>query len=125
MRQPGAGDRADALRENIERGGPAADLAAQRDAERDGRIEMRAGDRRQREDQHDQHTRRRGGVAEERERGVVRQPLRHDAGADDTGHQQTGAERLRDAGAAKISHGRYRRHASSARDGRASRTAGR
>ena len=55
---------------------------------------MRAGDRAEDGDQHDEDRAGRQRVAEQCQRRIVGQPVRHDAGADDGRDQQRGAERL-------------------------------
>ena len=55
---------------------------------------MRARDRAEDGDQHDEDGAGRQRVAEQRERDVLRQRLGHDAGADDGGDQQRRAERF-------------------------------
>ena len=71
-----------------------ADLAQGEDQRDDG-IEMGAGDRTEDGDEHDQDGAGRDGVAEERDGDVpAGQPLGHDAGTDDGGKQQRGAQRF-------------------------------
>ena len=54
---------------------------------------MRAGHRTHRADQHDEDGPGRRRVAEQRERGIAaRQPLAHDAGAEDGREQESGAQ---------------------------------
>jgi hypothetical protein len=87
--QHGAGN----LHDNVGERSVPLDLAPQQEGNCDKRIEMRAGHRTHRADQYDQHGPGRGRVAEERERGnAARQPLAHDAGADDRREQEPGAQ---------------------------------
>ena len=65
---------------------------------------MRAGDRAEDGDQHDQDGARRDRVAEQRERDVVGQPLGHDAGADDGRDQHGRAERFGGKAARQVEH---------------------
>ena len=59
-------------------------------------VEMRARDRREDGDDHDQHGAGREGVAEERQRVVpAREPRGHDARANHGRDQQRGAQRFR------------------------------
>ena len=114
--------------------GARRDLAAQRKDQRHGRIEMRAGDRPEDRDQHDEDRAGRQRVAEQCQRCVVGQPVGHDAGADDRRDQQRGAERLGgEASGQVVDHAvsaglaacrrRSRRAASAAPAGRASSSA--
>ena len=63
---------------------------------------MRAGDRAEDGDQHDQDRAGRQRVAEQRERDVVGQPVGHDAGADHGRHQHRRAERFRREAARQV-----------------------
>ena len=74
---------------------PAAQLAAQVERERDRGVEMRARDRAQHGDEHDEHGAGRQRVGEQRDGDVAAgEALAHDAGADDCREQQRRAEQL-------------------------------
>lgn len=66
-----------------------------RERQADGGIEMRAGDRAEDGDQHNQHRPGRDRVGEQGKRAVVRQTIGHHAGADDGGDQHAGPEHFR------------------------------
>ena len=84
---------ADDLRARVRDEFPPRMVFAQAHHQRDRGIEMRAGDRPERQDQHHQNRPGRQGVSQQRERDVAaREPLAHDAGADDGRHQQPGPE---------------------------------
>lgn len=86
MRDPDPGDRADDLGGDVGAGQSPADLAPHREDERYGRVEVRAGQRPEYRDQHNQTGAGRQCVAKERDRGVSGgEGLAHDARADDDG----------------------------------------
>ena len=98
---------APAMRADHLGGGVGADLAAGQagagpSAEQpvgggDDRVEVGAGDRPEQQDEHGQPEHRRGGVLQQLQPDVVgREPLGGDAGADDDGDEQPGAEYLGD-----------------------------
>ena len=102
MRRDHPGDAADDLRGQI--GGEIAErqLPVQPEHQRDGRIEMRAGDRPKDGDQGNQHGAGRQGVAEQRQRHIMRQRFGHDAGTDHCCDQKTGAKGFGNNPARKI-----------------------
>jgi len=70
-------------------------LAAQSEAETDGRIEVRVGERAEEEDQHGENAAGRKRVAQKRESVVTaREPLRHDAGAHHGRQQKCRSQRF-------------------------------
>ncbi len=93
MRREGAGDAACDLRYGVKRRFAQAKIALEREHERHGGIEMRARNRAENGDQHDQNGAGRKRVAEQGERDVsARQPFPHDPGADDRRHQEAGSK---------------------------------
>jgi len=93
MRRPSPQYGAGNLHDDIGERSVPLNLTPQQEGERDKRIEMRAGHRTHRADQHDEDGPGRRRVAEQRERGIAaRQPLAHDAGADDGREQEPGAQ---------------------------------
>lgn len=93
VREQRSQHRAGDLRRDVGRERAPRQGAAQ--AERQGHdgIEVRAGDGREQLNEHEQHGAGRKGVAKKRERGVAaREPLPHDAGADDGGEQERRAQ---------------------------------
>jgi len=91
MGEPHARDRARALHDEIERGGAPIDPPPKQHRQRHRRIEMRGRDRSEHMDQHDQARARCQRVAEQGDCDIpARQPLGHDAGADDDREQQQG-----------------------------------
>jgi len=97
MRDPDAEHGAGDLRRRVDAGRRPFDAAAQGEGERHRRIEMRAGQRAEHEDEHAQHGAGRQGVAQQGERAVTAgEALRHDAGADHRGEQECRAQKLRD-----------------------------
>lgn len=99
MRRGDAGNRARELRHDISGHPPPRKRALDRGGDGDGGIEMRAGDRREGEDQRDQDRAGGDAVRQERDRHVpARQPLPHDARADDGGDEQRRADRFTDDG---------------------------
>src|SRR6202043_4015788 len=97
----GAGDAAGALRRDIWQRFAPRPLARGGKGERHRRIEMRAGNRRKDGDENDQDRAGRYGVAQQRDGFVAAgKPLRHDAGADDGGDENCGAQPLGNKAAA-------------------------
>ena len=83
------------LRARIGEKFPPRVVFAQAHHQRHGRIEMRARDRPEGEDQHHQNRAGRQGVPKQGKRDVAaREPLAHDPGADDCGHEEPGSEAL-------------------------------
>ena len=83
------------LRDNVGRDFAPAQLAADGFGQADRRIEMRARDRAEDEDEHDEPRAGSKRIAEQRNRDVAAcQAFAHDAGADDDGEQKGGAERF-------------------------------
>ena len=77
--------------------------ALRRVGERDGRIEVRARDRAERQDQRDERRAGREGVREQRHRDVAAgEALAHDAGADDGRQQQRRTDGFGDEAPAEI-----------------------
>ena len=97
-----AGDAAGHLSDDIERRVARGEVAFEREDQRHRRVEMRAGNRAEDRDEHDQNRAGRQRVAEQGERHVLRQVLRHDAGTDDGRDEKRGAERLRRQAAGEI-----------------------
>jgi hypothetical protein len=95
MRGPDTGQPAGHLHRDIDQAFARGDLAAQPEGERHSRIEMRAGNRPQHGDQHDEDRAGGNGVAEKRDGDIAAgQPLGHDAGADHRCQQKTRADEL-------------------------------
>ena len=67
------------LRDDIEQRFSPTQIALQREDGRDGRVEMRAGDRPQSGDQDHENRSGRKRVGEQCQRDILRQALRHDA----------------------------------------------
>ena len=96
MRGPGAEDSKGELGEDVGCGVAPAKLAARCGHQADRRVHMRARDRAEHGDQHEQDRAGRQRIAEQGNRHVsARQPLGHDAGADHAGEQEKGAKPLR------------------------------
>ena len=97
MREPGAGEPAGDLGEDVSERIGGAELALQDEAEGHRRIEMRARDRPKDQDQDHQDRAGRQRVAEQRKREIAAgQALGHDPGAHHRGEQERRAERFRD-----------------------------
>jgi hypothetical protein len=96
MRHPHAGDRAGDLRGDVHAGDRPRQLAAQRESKAHGRIEMRAGQRPEGQDQNHENGPGRQGVTQQGERPVTTRELRgHDAGADDGREQERRSQTFR------------------------------
>ena len=95
MSGPHAQHRARRLRRYIARNLAPSNPGLARVRQRDGRIEMRTGDRPEGKDERDQHSARRQRVREERDVDIAAaQALAHDAGANDRRQQQRCSEQL-------------------------------
>jgi hypothetical protein len=81
MRRDGSGNTSRDLGEDVEQDVSGYELAPERKDQRDGGIEMRARDWAENGDQHDQDGAGGKGVAEQRKRDILGEPLGHDAGA--------------------------------------------
>jgi hypothetical protein len=89
------GERANDLSTDVQRNLVPRQPALRRVGERDGRIEMRARDGTERENQSDQRRTRGDGIGKEGDGDVAaRQPFAHDPGADDRCQQETRADGL-------------------------------
>ena len=85
----------------------AAQLATQAHRKRDGRIEMRAGNRTEQNDQYIQRSSRRSGIGEQGDAVIaVGQLHTHDAGPDHGREQQHGADELGEQPARQRHHSR-------------------
>ena len=85
------------LRDDVERDVLPADTASQRVGQRDGRVEVRSGDRPKGEEERDERCTSRDRVREQSERDVSSgEVLSHDPGANDGSYQQRRAEAFAD-----------------------------
>ena len=103
MRGPHTEHCAYGLRRDISRNVAPAHPALARVRERDGRVEMRTGNRAESKNEGYQRGARRQRVCKQRDCDVAAaQALTHDAGADDRGQQQRGSEQLSDKTAGRV-----------------------
>src|SRR5262249_14911842 len=92
MRDPHADETAEHLGCDVNRCCPPCQLAAQGEGKTYRRVEVRAGERAEDEDQRRQNGAGRKRIAQERKCVVPRESLRHDAGADDGREQKCGPQ---------------------------------
>ena len=98
VRDPHADDPTDNLCGDVRPRIRPPQLAAEREREAHRRVEMRARERAERENENGEDRAGRQRVAQQRQRVVTAgKALRHDAGADDRGEQEGGAQTLGDA----------------------------
>ena len=122
VRRRDAGEGARDLRSDVPRHLAPRESALRGVGERHRRVEVRARNRPERQDQRDERRARRERVGEQRDRDVpAGEPLAHDPGADDGGEQQGGPDALRDHTAPE---GRRRRVPRRAHDRLATRREG-
>ena len=96
-------DGSDQLRGHVGRRHPGIEIAPQGKDQCHGGIEMRAGERPEDRDEHDEPCTGRDRIAEKRDGAVpARQALAHDAGADHDREEQHRAQHLRDEAARQV-----------------------